>query len=110
MAAAGSANLPVSGNAENINRLMHFTRYTTIGVQLRDNIGMEAVGVCGNSDSALHLEETLRAYRSMGMAATARQPAVVGLLNQMTIRREDRSVHVGLSVSGSQFGELLRLF
>ena len=96
MAAAGNANLPVSGNGENLNRLLHSTEYATLTVRLTGQITLEVVGVCRNSESARHLEETVRAFITLGAAASAHQPELSGLLRRIRLTREDRAVHLAL--------------
>ena len=50
MVAAGNASLPLSGNGENLNRLLHGTEYATLSVRLTDRIDLEVVGVCRGSE------------------------------------------------------------
>jgi len=102
MAAAGNANLPVSGNGENLNRLLHSTEYATLTVRLTDRVSLDVVGMCGGPEPARHLEETVRAFFTLGAAGTARQPAISGLLRRIRVRREDRAVHVSLEAQAAE--------
>ena len=71
---------------------------------------LDITGVCETPDAAQRLEETLRALVTLGTAASARQPELVRLLRQIGVRREDRSVHVALSVGAEGLRPLWQLF
>jgi hypothetical protein len=109
MAAAGSANLPVTGNGENLNRLLHATEYATLAVRLTDNAAFELTALCGGPEPARNWEETVRAFAQLGAAATRRQPQLSGLLRQIRITRDDRTVHVDLTVQPSELEAVLKL-
>jgi hypothetical protein len=110
MVTAGNANLPVSGNGENLNRLLHTTQYTTWSVRLTDNVAIEVVGICNAPESALRLEETIRAFLTMGAAASSRQPEIRGLLKRVQLRRDDRTVHLNLTAEPAELEQLFKLF
>jgi len=109
IAAAGSANLPVSGNGENLNRLLHQTEYATLTVRLTDNLAIDVMGVCRGPEAALHLEETVRAIVTLGAAGTARQPAVSGLLRHIRVTRDGRAVHLTLATQAAELETVFRL-
>ena len=109
VAAAGNANLPVSGNGENLNNLLHATRYTTLSVRLDDRVAVEAIGTCSADEAAQHLEETVRAFVGIGAGATARQPGLSGLLRRVRITREGRAVRVSLTVEAAELTQVLKL-
>lgn len=108
--AAGTANLPVTGNAENLNRLLHTTEYSTLSLRLTNSMAFEIVGMCATPESARHLEETLRAILTLGAAGSARQPALASLLKRIRIRREERAVHLNLLAEPADLQQLSRLF
>ena len=110
MVAAGSATLPVSGNGENLNRLLHTTQYATLTVRLTNTIALNVAGMCGNPDNARHLEETIRAFITLGAAGSARQPAVAGLLRRIRLSREDRTVHLTLSAEPAELTPFFKAF
>jgi hypothetical protein len=110
MAAAGSANLPVSGNGENLNRLLHATEYATLSVRLTDSVALEVIGMCSGSGPAAHLEETIRAFAGIGAGAAARDPALSSLLRRIRITREGTAVHVSLTVEAAELQTVLKLF
>ncbi len=109
IAAAGSANLPVSGNGENLNRLLHQTEYATLTVRLTGNVAIDVTGMCLGPEAALRLEETVRAIVSLGAAGTARQPAVSGLLRRIQVTRDGRAVHLTLGAQAAELGTIFRL-
>jgi hypothetical protein len=110
MVAAGSANLPVSGNGENLNNLLHATEYTTLSVRLGDEVAIDAVGMCRGPESARHLEETVRTFVTLGAAATKRQPALSGLLRRIRVSSDGRAVHVALMARAEELEDILKLF
>ena len=108
--AMGNANLPVSGNAQNLNRLLHSTEYATLAVHATDGIEAEATGVCGTAEAARRLEEELRAMASVAAAAEARQPGLAAELRAIQVSREERTVRVDLRAGAAGVEQLLRLF
>ena len=110
IAVAGSANLPVTGNAENLNRLLHTTQYSTLSLRLANSMELAVVGMCATPESARRLEETVRAMFTLGAAASSRQPALAGLLKRVRVSREDRAVHLNLSAAPADIDQLLKLF
>ena len=109
MVAEGSANLPFRGNGENLNHLLHTTRYTTWSVRLTTNIAIEVAAVCAAPETARHLEETARAYLTLGAASTARQPELSNLLRSIQIRTDDRTVHLNVTAQSAELDQLLKL-
>lgn len=110
IAAAGSANLPVSGNGDNLNHLLHATQYATLSVRLGDRVALEAIGTCSADEPARRLEETVRAFVGMGAGATARQPALSALLRRVRVTRHGRGVHVTLVIEAGELTAVLKLF
>ena len=108
--AMGNATLPVSGNAQNLNRLLHATEYATLAVHVTDGIEAEATGVCGTAEAARRLEEELRAMASIAAAAEARQPGIAAQLRAIQVSREERTVRVDLRAGAAGVEQLLRLF
>jgi hypothetical protein len=110
MVTEGNANLPLSGNGENLNRLLHMTQYTTWSVRLTNNVTVEAVGMCDGPETAQRLEETVRAFLSLGGAANARRPEMRALLKRIQLRREDRTVHLSLTAEPAEMEQLFKIF
>jgi hypothetical protein len=107
--ASGKASFPVSGNGENLNRLLHATEYATLSVRLANGITLEATGVCADADAARHLEETVRAMVTLGAAASARQTAIASLLKRIRTSRDARAVHLNLLAQPADLEQLLKL-
>jgi hypothetical protein len=110
MVAMGNATLPVTGNAQNLNGLLHQTEYTTVVVHVTDGIEMEATGVCATSGQAERLEGELRAMASIGAAAERRRPEIAGLLRAIQVNRQERTVRVDFRTDGAGVEQLLHLF
>lgn len=110
MVTQGSANLPVTGNGENLNRLLHATQYTLWTVRLADRVDFAIQAVCANAETARRLEETTRAMFTFGAAAAAKQPQLSGLLKKVQVRRDDRTVHVTAALDSAEFARLLQGF
>lgn len=110
IAAAGNANLPVSGNGENLNNLLHSTQYATLSARLTDKLALEVIGTCSAPEPARHLEETVRAFVGIGAGVTARQPELSGLLRRIRVTRDGRAVHVTLAVPAAELQAVLKLF
>ena len=110
MVAMGKATLPVGGNAQNLNRLLHQTEYATLAVHVTDGIEAEATAVCGTAEGARRLEEELRAMASIAAAAQARQPGLAAQLRAIQVSREERIVRVDLRTGAPGVEQLLHLF
>jgi hypothetical protein len=108
--ADGHATLPLSGNAENVNRWLHAAEYATLVGRVNDGIRLDATGVCATADAARRLEETLRAFVSIGVAANARQPEMAARLRAIRIEREDRTVRASLAADAAGVEQWLRAF
>jgi hypothetical protein len=65
IAVRGSAQLPLTGNLSNINRLIEQTDYTVISVRLADKAEFTAEGVCRTPEAAAHLDQNLRAIATL---------------------------------------------
>lgn len=70
--ADGAATLPLSGNARNLNRLFHLTRYSSAMATAAARPTVRISGECRNEEDAQRLEESVRA-----LASLARLPAPV---------------------------------
>ena len=110
IAAVGGAKLPLTGNGENLSGLIQTTEYSVLTIRLADRVELALTGVCRDAESGRHLEETVRAMITLGAAGTARQPALSGLLRQIRLSRDDRTVRVSLTVPADQTDTVLKLF
>ncbi len=85
IAARGDANLPLTGNLANLNRLLRQTAYTRVTADVGERIDFAAEGVCRAPEAAAHLEQNVRAIASL-----------MGLT--VDVRRDGSTVHVTGSV------------
>lgn len=109
MVASGKASLPLSGNGENVNRLLHATQYAALTLQAPQQVTLEAMGMCRTPEIAQHLEETLRAYATLGAAGTSHQPALSALLRRIRVTRDDRAVHMTLTMAPNELQTVFQL-
>jgi len=92
--ARGSATLPLSGNLENVNRLLHQSEFTIIAARpVADGFELRAVGLCRGDADAEHLEGNVRAIGSL-----MRFP--------MAVTRDGSIVRVQGTVSSDQLAKL----
>lgn len=110
MAAQGAATLPLQGNAANLNRLLHETRYVTVTARVGEGLALDATAVCGTPDAARRFEESLRGLLSLAGAASVRQPSLGALLTSIPVSRDGGTVRATLSATPAATRELLRLF
>ena len=108
--AAGGADLPVSGNAGNLNRLLHYTQYTTLTARFAERLELDATGVCATADAARQLQGTVQAFVTLSAAATQHQPQVFGLLKRIHVLLDANSIHVKLSADAADLATILRMF
>jgi hypothetical protein len=108
--ADGSATLPLTGNAENVNRLLHSTRYATLTAHISDGVRIDITGVCATADTARQLEETVRAFVTLAAAGSARQPELAAQLRSIQVTRDDRTVRASLATDATGADRLLHLF
>lgn len=103
----GDARLPLSGNSENLNRMLHFTQYLTAAVNADSALRINLAGYCARPENASHFEESLRALITLARAAT-HSPDLAALLKSVQIDRRGSTVHVHLAASQTALGELFR--
>jgi hypothetical protein len=108
--AFGTATLPLGGNWQNLNRLLHSTGFATLAVHLTDGIEAQITGVCGTAEGAERLEGETRALISVAAAMEAKQPAIAAELRSIQVSRDDRTVRVDLRADAAGMEQLLRLF
>jgi hypothetical protein len=106
--ARGGVSLPLTGNLANLNTLLQLTQYVTVSAALDSGIDLEVVGLCGNTDAASKLEQTLRAMVTLGSTAAKRDPDLGSLLHSVQVRREGTTVQVKASTTVATIEKLLR--
>ena len=110
MVAQGGVSLPLSGNAENLNRILRLTQYVTLGVQIGSQIRAEAAAVGRNDAAGRQLEESLRAILTFAAAAGERRPEVEAALKSIAIRRDGLIVYATLATTTDSLLALMREF
>jgi hypothetical protein len=100
----GGINLPLTGNAANLNRLLHLVDYATLTARLAPLLDLDLTSASRTADQGQHLEETLRAIVSLAGAAS---PRLDTLLHSVQIRREGPIVHATLSTDADTLGPVI---
>jgi hypothetical protein len=108
MVAQGGVTLPLTGNAANLNRILHLTDSVTLAAQIDSRIQVDATGVGRTADAGRQLEESLRAILTLAGAAGGRQSVIAETLNYIKIRRDGVNVHATLSTSPETAEKLIR--
>jgi hypothetical protein len=94
----GETRLPLPGNAANLNRLLALTNYTTASATLDAAIRLEADGHCAAPESALQLEEHLRALITLGRS-TVKAPDLASVLSSVELHRNASVVRLTVLAS-----------
>jgi len=110
IATRGNVNLPLTGDAENLNRLLRLARFATLGLRIQQPVTLDFTAQCATADNARHLEETLRAILSLSSAGLARRPELAALLRAVDLQRQQDSVHASLAASDETMPQILELF
>lgn len=101
--ARGGITLPLTGNAANLNRLLHLVDYATLTAKIDSRLAFDLTGVCRTAEAGQRLEETLRAIVSLAGAAN---PRLDPILRSTEIRRDGAIVHAALSTDPDSAGKL----
>ena len=102
----GGIRLPLPGNSANLNRLLALTEYTTASATWDSAIRLEADGHCAAPESALQLEERLRALITLASSAV-KAPDLRSLLSSVELRRDGSLVHLTLLAGPQAIQQLL---
>jgi hypothetical protein len=97
MVIQGGVAFPLSGNAANLNQLLHHAESATVTASFASGLALEVTAIGRTGDAARNIEETVRADITLAAAAEARQPDLAKLLRSIQIDRENRSVRITLS-------------
>ncbi|MBZ5621398.1 MAG: hypothetical protein LAQ69_22135 [Acidobacteriia bacterium] len=108
LVAQGGITLPLTGNAANLNRILHFTEYITLAAQIDSGLQLDAAGVCRTTDAGRQLEESLRAILTFAVAGSGGPSGLTAIWNAVEIRRDDLTVHATLSTNSESAEKLLR--
>jgi hypothetical protein len=100
----GGIALPLSGNLENVNRLLHLLDYATLAIQIDSAAAITLEGHSRDAPAAQHVEETIRALVTLAGASNARLEKA---LQSTQIARNDKSVTITLTASPETIASLL---
>jgi len=103
----GDTHLPLSGNLANLNRMLHFTQYTTAALEGDSVLRIDLTGYCATPDVARRLEENLRGLVTLSSSAT-HSANLAALLKSIQVNRDGSNVHVHFEANPSAAGELMR--
>ena len=95
----GGADLPLSGNGANLNRLFRDVEYASLDVRVDGACRLHLAAESSTDAAARRFEETLRAMLSLAALEEARRPALAGALNGAVVRREARAIEAELTGS-----------
>jgi hypothetical protein len=110
LAIRGGITLPFTGNAANLNRLLHATDYATVTARLTDRAELDLTAVCRTSEAGKEFEETLRGFFTLAAAGAVKQPDLAAALSSIQVHRDGTTVHAGLSAGADAARKLLRAF
>lgn len=99
----GGTTLPLTGNAANVNRLLHATSSATLTIALGERIDLELRAIGLNDAAATEFEQSLRAMLTLATAAKMKLPAV-------QVGRTGREVHISCTAAPDALDQLLRAF
>lgn len=105
--AQGDVTLPLSGNAANLNRILHFTEHVTLAAQVDSHLQVDITGVCRTADAGQKLEESVRALITFASLGTEREPDLTRILKSIEIRRDGLTVHATISATSESASKLL---
>jgi hypothetical protein len=97
IASRGNVHLPLTGDAENINRFLRQAQFATAGLRIEPPMQLDFSAQCATPDAATHLEETLRAFLSLSAAGVARQKELAGMLRSANVLRDGGTVRASLT-------------
>lgn len=107
IATRGGMALPLSGNLENINRLLRFTDFVTVTADLKSPLELEAIGSSPTTEAAGQLEEKLRAILTLAKATTHDRDLAPSLASAQ-LRRDGSVVRLQVAASASALEKLFR--
>jgi len=106
--ALGGVSLPLSGNAENLNRLLEKSEYGSLTLTLAPVVRVEAIFAAQNDAAAAELEKTLRAFIELARMAEKRGSEADSILGAIELKRENTVVRASVGVDPDGFGKLVQ--
>jgi hypothetical protein len=110
IASRGKVNLPLSGDAANLNRFLRLADFATVGLRIDAPMRLDAAAQCATPDAARHLEESLRGFLSLAVLGVSRQPQLAAMLRAVDVRSEGSAVHASLIAPAEDLPQLLDFF
>ncbi len=107
IAARAGAELPLSGNYANLNRLLADVTYVSLSARLAGDCHLRLSAESRGEAAGRRFEQTLRAMLSLAAMAEARHAELAGALNQAVVRRDGRRIEAELSASVETVARLL---
>ncbi|MGA2117506.1 MAG: hypothetical protein ABSH56_22430 [Bryobacteraceae bacterium] len=107
IAASAGAELPLSGNYANLNRLLADVTYVSLSARLAGDCRLRLSAESRGEAAGRRFEQTLRAMLSLAAMAEARHAELAGALNQAVVRRDGRRIEAELSGSMQTVARLL---
>jgi len=110
IASRGNVHLPLSGDAENLNRFLRMAQFAALGLRVEPPMQLDFTARCPTVEAASHLEETLRAFLSLTAAGVARQKELAAMLRAAEVRRDGSTVQASLTASEDAMPQLFNFF
>ena len=109
IAARGGVNLPLAGDASNVNRLLREASFATVGLRIEAPMQLDFAAQCVTAEAAQRLEETLRAFLTLSAAGMARQKQLADVLRGAEVRRDGGTVRASLVTPEEAMGQVFEL-
>ena len=106
IATRGRINLPLSGDAANVNRFLRLADFATAGLQPGAPSRLDFTAQCPTAEAAQNLEESLRAFLSLSALGAAKQPEIAAMLRSAEVRRDGREVRATISGDAAKVVDL----
>jgi len=103
----GGVMFPLSGNAANLNQLLHHAESATLTASFDNGLALAVTAIGRTGDAARNIEESVRADITLAAASEARQPDLAKLLRSVRVDRDDRTVRIALSADADAAAKLI---
>jgi len=108
--ARGGIELPLPGNAQNLNPLLARSEYAYLTMTVSPRVDVDLTFVGASSDAAASLEKTLRGFLGLVAATEKRGSATAEILSHARIWRDNLASHASLSAAPDAVNQLLQSF
>jgi hypothetical protein len=110
LVARGGTDLPVTGNARNLNRLFRNIEYAVLSANPAAGLDLRLTALANSEPAAREFEESVRGALSLASAAESRNPQIASLLNSVDVRRTGPTATASLHVPASAIDALFHSF